>query len=472
MIKHANEEGLTHWKKTLQRQRELNTRTDPSGFGRGSGQSTAATQFAWMANADPADQDRDSRDASDDDDDATVVPEPNGHHYSGLSGTTLASSRNGSVTSLRSRSATNENMPPPPPYAAAAAFISRGAQQTPPARFPLPGHTPPLTLNTNPVIQNLANSPERSNESYFSPIETPMMSSRSSSASGQAYPFPRYPTPSYYEDNSHFSAPSMSRSSSREGAGAAAAAAAAQAAQAAHAQAQAQAQYTAFQSNGAAFQNGQRLQRPSLPGMGASAPVVSALTQQSRMRSASSPNIHHLPNPSQLSRVSPGGGGVIPPVPSLPPSLPGPYIPYSGGPAVVSRGQNGSPTSPILPGQRSETPTAPDLNGVLGTPVNGGISTAKSQVKVKVHYNNDKFVLIVPYSIAYAQLIDRIERKVEFCGALPASPIRVRYQDEDGDFISMNSDDDVQMAFDVGCEGAIKDATGACGTVTLYVQVG
>lgn len=452
MIKHANEEGLTHWKKTLQRQREQYTRTDTPGYGRGSGQSTATTQFAWMVNADPADQGRDSRDASDDDDDATtVVPEANGHHYSGLSGTTLSSSRNGSVTNLRSRSATNENMPPPN----AAAFVSRGAQQTPPARFPLPGHTPPLTLNTNPVIQNLANSPERNNASYFSPIETPMMSSRSSSTSGQAYPFPRYPTPNYYDGDNHFAAPSMSRSSSREGAAAAAAAASAQ--------------YAAFQSNGAAYQNGQRLQRPSLPGMVASAPVAPALTQQSRMRSASSPNIHHLPNPSQLSRVSPGG--VIPPVPSLPPSLPGTYLPYSGGPAVINRGQNESPTSPILASQRSETPTAPDPNGTSGTPVNG-VSTAKSQVKVKVHYNNDKFVLIVPYNIAYAQLIDRIERKVEFCGALPASPIRVRYQDEDGDFISMNSDDDVQMAFDVGCEGAIKDATGACGTVTLYVQVG
>jgi len=444
MIKHANEEGLTHWKKTLQRQREQYTRTD-TPYGRASGQSTATTQFAWMANADPGDQGRDSRDASDDDDDATIVQEPNGGHYSGLSGITLSPSRNGSMTNLRARSATNENMPPPN----AVAFIPRGAQQTPPARFPLPGQTPPLTLNTNPIIQNLANSPERNNASYFSPVETPMMTGRSSSSSSQAYPFPRYPTSDHYGESNQFTPPSMSRSSSREGSSG-------------------NTQYTAFQSNNTAFPGGQRLQRPSMSGMATTAASVPALTQQSRMRSASSPNIHHLPNSSQLSRVSPGGS--IPPVPSLPTLLPGNYIPYSGGPAVTNRGQNDSPTSPVSQDQRPDSPSSPDQNGT-GTPVNG-VATSKSQVKVKVHYNNDKFVLIVPYNIAYAQLIDRIERKVEFCGALPTSPIRVRYQDEDGDFISMNSDDDVQMAFDVGCEGAINDTTGTCGAVTLYVQVG
>ncbi|KAF8244253.1 hypothetical protein K440DRAFT_559152 [Wilcoxina mikolae CBS 423.85] len=435
MIKHANEEGLTHWKKTLQRQREQYTKAD-SGYGRQSGQSTATTQFAWMANADLGDQGRESRDASDDDDDATIIQEPNGH-YSGL---TLSPSRSGSMTNLRARSATNENMPPP----SAAAFMSRGAQQTPPARFPLPGHTPPLTLNTNPIIQNLANSPERNNASYFSPVETPMMTARSSSSS-QAYPFPRYPTSDYYGESNQFTPPSMSRSSSREGSSG-------------------NTQYTAFQSSNTAFPGGQRLQRPSISGMATSTPSVPALNQQSRMRSASSPNIHHLPNASQLSRVSPGGS--IPPVPSLPTSLPGNYIPYSGGPAIINRGQNDSPTSPVP----SDSPSSPDQNGT-GAPVNG-VATGKSQVKVKVHYNNDKFVLIVPYNIAYAQLIDRIERKVEFCGVLPTTPIRVRYQDEDGDFISMNSDDDVQMAFDVGCEGAINDTAGTCGVVTLFVQVG
>jgi cell division control protein 24 len=450
-IKHANEEGLTHWKKILQRQREANTRSDTPGRGRASGQSTT-TQFAWMANADPNDNNlQDSRDVSDDDDDDVTVIQDNQHnpHLSQLSGTTLASSRNGSTTSLRSRSATNESMPPPNP----ATFLPRGQQQQqapPPAtRYPLPSHTPPLTLNTNPIVQNLANSPERANGSYFSPVETPMATARAGSTSGQGYPFPRYPANNYHDDPNHYTPTSMSRTSSREGT-------------------PGNAQYAAFQ-NGAAYQNGQRLQRPSLPGMGSS----NGISQQSRMRSASSPNIHHhLPNSSSLSKVSPGGN--IPPVPSLP----GTYIPYSGGPAVINRSQNNSPISPQLPIQGR--PDTQDYGNGTSTPTSSGVLTpppgAMSQVKIKIQYNGDKLAIVVPYSIPYAQLIDRIERKVRICGngpeISPTAPIRIRYQDEDGDFISMNSDDDVMMAFDVACEGAVKDAQGTFGAVTLYVQVG
>lgn len=468
-IQHPNEEGLTHWKKILQGQREQYTRADTPGRTKGGMLSTAATEFAWMAHtADSGDHGQDSQDVSDDDDDITVIQD--NPHLSQLSGTTLSSSRNGSTTSLlRSRSATNENMPPPPPPSAAAFMPRSNGTQASPAWYPQQGNTPPLTLNTNPIIQALANSPERSNASYFSPVETPMPTGRSISSNSQGY-FPRYTSSSttYYEESigSHY-APSMSRTSSREGSSQGA-------------------QYTAFQSP--AFQNSQRLQRPSLPGMGAAA--TSAPNQQSRMRSASSPNIHHMPVPSGLSRSSPGGN--IPPVPSLPipsglsrsspsgiippvPSLPGGYIPYSGGPAVTNRNPEDPPASPDVAflGAK-EGPQTPGLdgghNGLL-TP-NSGLasppSNTKTQIKVKIHYNNDTLAIIVPYNIAYSQLIDRIERKVKFCGI--ETPIRIRYQDEDGDKISMNSDDDVQMAFDVaGCEGNGKDIGGQ---VTLYVQVG
>jgi len=430
MIKHANDEGLTHWKKILQRQTEQYTRGDGPGRARGSGQSTAATQFAWMANTDPGDHhQQDSRDVSDDDDDVTVVQDGYNPHISQLSGTTLSSGRNGSTTSLRSRSATNENMPPPP---GVAAFLPRGQAATPPTWYPPQSHTPPLTLNTNPAIQALANSPERGNGSYFSPVETPSMSR---TASAQAYPFPRYPgTSGYYDEPGQYTPISMSRSSSRDGPNGTTS-------------------YAPFQNN-AAYQNSQRLQRPSLPGMSSATQVGN---QQSRMRSASSPNIHHLPGSSSLSRVSPGGN--IPPVPTLP----GSYIPYSGGPAVINRSETSSPTSPQLPNYGLVTDERHDYrngsNGVLTPPPNG-----KSQVKVKIHYNNDTLAIIVPFNIAYSQLMDRIERKVRICGngpeIAPSTSIRIRYQDEDGDYISMNSDDDVLMAFDVGSE-----------QVTLYVYL-
>ena len=284
-----------------------------------------------------------------------------------------------------------------------------------------------------------------------------MLGSRASSQT--AYPFPRYPSSNYYSEAGEYTPPNMSRTSSRDGTPGATAA-----------------QYTTFQNGAAAYPQSRGLQRPSLPGMTTPSlqpSSASTMSQQNRMRSASSPNIHHIPSASQ-SRISPGG--TIPPVPSLP----GNYIPYSGGPAVINRSPSDSPTSPKLPiqGSRVTSPSTPSNeqpNG-SGTSVSSPPNSNVLQVKVKIQYMNDKLAIIVPYNIAYAQLIDRIERKVRICGngpeLSPNSSVRIKYQDEDGDFISMSSDDDVQMAFDAACDGIPKDATGTCGAVTLYVQVG
>jgi cell division control protein 24 len=435
MIKHANEENLTHWKKALQKQRELFTRGDTPRTR--SALSTATTQFAWMSS--------DNGGGSVQQNDSDVEEESDDIELPGDSvsiGQLSANNRNGSHTNLRSRSTTES-------VAAAQPNSQSSFPRQPASRFPQQGHTPPLTLNTNPAVYNLANSPDRANGSYFSPVETPMMASRTSSSS-QQYPFPRYPNnPNYYPDDpNRYTPPSMSRTPSREGASVGA---------------PPTAQY-------AAYQGGQRLQRPSLPGMGPShqggnSASASAAAAQSRMRSASSPNIHHVPTSSQLSRVSPGGN--IPPVPVVP----GTYQPYNGGAAAAAsnRSQTSSPTSPQLPIQGALSRTAsPAVHEQTLT--NGA---AKTQVKVKIHFNNDKLAIIVPSNIAYAQLMDRIERKVKICAELStAAPIRIKYQDEDGDFISMNSDDDVQMAFDVACEGSVQDSAGTCGAVTLYVTVG
>ena len=436
IIKHTNEEKLAQWNTTLQRQRELFTRSETPGGSNGSRASTtlraaAVTEFAWMAtNADSNDQGRRSEDEhSEDDDDiddgdtATLVGHPAGG---------FGMPRNGSSTSLRSRAATNEGLhQPQAPVGNLPGTYSRG-----PPRYTQTGSSnqPPLTLVTG-VSPMLSQSPEHA--SYFSPVtETPMASR---TPSGQ-FPFPRQPSSDYYETSRYGSTPVMARSTSREGA--------------------------AIQAAQAQFAH-HRLQRPSLPGM---TPPNSVLQQQNRMRSASSPNIHHVPSQAQLAR-SPNG--MIPPMPSVPPS----YVAYSGGPAVINRSQNNSPTSPNIPmpgtisrnGSPAVQDIAPRINGGMN-----GTSKSQAQVKLKVNYGNDKFVIIVPYNIAYAQLMDRIERKVKLCGSGPdMSPcpnIKIRYQDEDGDFILMNSDDDVQMAFDVSGAPGQNDSAGITGVVSLFVS--
>jgi cell division control protein 24 len=71
--------------------------------------------------------------------------------------------------------------------------------------------------------------------------------------------------------------------------------------------------------------------------------------------------------------------------------------------------------------------------------------------------------------------MDRIERKVKLCGSGPeiasATNLKIRYRDEDGDYISMISNDDVLMAFDAPGEPGQNDNTGISGVVTLYVSV-
>ncbi|RVD82929.1 uncharacterized protein DFL_007339 [Arthrobotrys flagrans] len=89
-------------------------------------------------------------------------------------------------------------------------------------------------------------------------------------------------------------------------------------------------------------------------------------------------------------------------------------------------------------------------------------------LKVKVSYITDMFVIIVPQNIGYTQLMDRIERKVRLCGGATYSsnnPLRVRYQDEDGDYITVNSDEDVQMAIESRFHGGEESMN----AVTLFV---
>lgn len=82
-------------------------------------------------------------------------------------------------------------------------------------------------------------------------------------------------------------------------------------------------------------------------------------------------------------------------------------------------------------------------------------------VKVKVHFNEDIFVIQVPRTTEYYDLVDKVGRKIRLCSPRRNdTPLRVRYRDEDGDMISVGSTEDVQMAFESFRPG---------GQVMLYV---
>lgn len=75
-------------------------------------------------------------------------------------------------------------------------------------------------------------------------------------------------------------------------------------------------------------------------------------------------------------------------------------------------------------------------------------SMRPSNIKVRVQYFQDVFTLIVPAKVTYDQLIERVERKVRLCGKVVPAPLRIKYQDEDGDMVTIHSDEDIAMALE------------------------
>ena len=70
-------------------------------------------------------------------------------------------------------------------------------------------------------------------------------------------------------------------------------------------------------------------------------------------------------------------------------------------------------------------------------------------VKVKVHFLEDIFVIQVPRTTEYEELVEKVGKKIRLCGSRrDDGPLKVKYVDEDGDMVSLGSTEDVQMAFE------------------------
>jgi cell division control protein 24 len=381
--------------------------------------------------------------------------------------------RNDSNTSLRSRSTTGDSGPP-------------GARVAP-RQFPMGAQAaqPPLHVRTNGTM-----SPEQG-ESFFSPATESPISTRSSGTPSM-YGYGRQqppPIPGWTQDDHRFTAPAMPRS----------------------------------QIN--SMQAGPRIpqSRPSLPPSAHSTnPTVN------RLRSASSPDIA---NP--VRRYDPSQ---VPPMPDLP-QFPNTYS-YQPAPGNLNRSQSSSPGQAMsaMPTRMStQTPTgqgqrltmtrnntmqptysqdqyqmqrqysnardpyaSPEVRMPGGTPASlmPGMSQPPppqlqdrmqelaisntgnpTQLKVRVHYESagSSMVLVVPVGISFQSLKDRIDAKLQRSTtvSLATGQIKLKYADE-GDLVSILSDEDVQMAFETwresvrGIGGGAGGAT--VGEVELYIQ--
>ena len=328
------------------------------------------------------------------------------------------------------------------------------------------GNPPPLSVQTQLASGAMPSPSQRGGESYFSPVaESPASFGSRTSATSSMFPFPRQGTPQgSWEDSNRYTAPAIGRVPSRDSS----------------------TPTNQYQMNGRAAQ------RPSLPAM-APGSTQASLAQQ-RSRSYSTPDINAQPG---QRRPGPPPSGPVPAVPGIPPHL---HPAYDAGiPRSANSSPNGGlPTKPSSqsPGgprdrmvqqlqypngvqyNRSNTTQIPMSTGDNRIPLSNSAVSAPAgdvplptQLKVKVNCDGNYVTLVVAFNITYQSLIDRIDAKVgRFSNnAIARGTMRLRYRDEDGDFVTIESDEDIQIAFQEWREAQkLQYHAGQLGEIELF----
>ncbi|KAL9009878.1 MAG: hypothetical protein Q9173_005134 [Seirophora scorigena] len=449
VIRFSNENEMNKWRDQVQQQKQ-----SLGDSARSSGQTgTSETMFTSMKNLALLENPHLQMEDPDDDDDSSYTNSQSNFGPANGSIPESSMSRNASSNSLR---AVNNQ-------------VGGMTGRVPPSRLANPDHIagiqPPLSLNTN-LLPGASTPGEFPGNSYFSPAADSPSSTRSSSQAA-TYPFPRQGTPVDHwphEDKKHKTAPAQSGLGSRDG----------------------PIPPNAYQMNG------RTVMRPSLPVMSPSQ-AAQHLAMTQRMRSASTPNIHD-PTAAQGNgtgarryangQVQPSVDSVpVPPIPSHMRTAPNRSRTNSptNGPALT-RSATQSPMLPRdRPGQHPEqnnyNPTShrqyaphpeqrshmqenypPAPITVLKSPPVPIHTTSEndiplpSQLKVSIWFQPppSHVTIVVPIVIKHRSLIDRIDSKMSKISSASISKgtARLRYKDIDDDFVTIGSDEDVQLAID------------------------
>jgi cell division control protein 24 len=485
MIKFQNEEMMKKWAAGLDQQRKESAPV----------QTTSPDQppanFAWMQTVNGLENPY-AQQQDDDDDDETYGNTPTTSFYNGTSQApppqqAMAGTmpRNGSSASLRVRSATQDSQ------------TLGGMARAPPPRFALPQPPAALSLQTQMGMTqqspSIRQGPDAS--SYFSPTAESPASSRTSQASGffgqsAGFAIPKVGTPQpggwgSVEEHQRYTAPAMPRAPSRDGP-------------------------SPVNAYGMISANGRGPRGPSMPVMSSNA---ASQLQQQRSRSYSTPDIN-----GQQANARRQNGQSVPAVPGIPA-----HLAHERHDSTIPRSNTGSPANelpirsstqspglqrerqkayggtmaqfpaqPVYPRQSTPSngvtnlpPPGPPPPGIAPLPpvdlartmspalANGTLPTPNTaansdfplptQLKVKVNCDSGNYVtLVVAFNITYQSLIDRIDAKLNrfTSSSIGKGNLKLRYQDEDGDFITISSDDDIQIAISEWREG-MRDAYSA-----------
>ena len=98
------------------------------------------------------------------------------------------------------------------------------------------------------------------------------------------------------------------------------------------------------------------------------------------------------------------------------------------------------------------------------------ISITKSMAtyQVKVKYGEERFSTFLIKDISFAKLMQAIKQNCSPLAHLPASNIRVRYRDEDGDMINLSEDPDVSSGKRSGFTATEKTETNGRGNAEFF----
>ncbi|KAA1471718.1 hypothetical protein DENSPDRAFT_880711 [Dentipellis sp. KUC8613] len=198
------------------------------------------------------------------------------------------------------------------------------------------------------------------------------------------------------------------------------------------------------------FGNRGPMQRPGLPRQVSSTRLRSTYESAEPRSGAASPQITlGVPPPPLRSRSASQPNAYMPKT-AAPPLPTAPWDRSkastetkrsSGSSHSTNENSEDSPnsSSPVTPFGSSDSSI-----GRMPHPYQNGHSV----VKVKVHYGNDIFVIQVSRTMEFGELVEKVGKKIRLCGPRrDDGPLRVKYEDEEGDLISMRSNEDVDMAF-------------------------
>lgn len=160
--------------------------------------------------------------------------------------------------------------------------------------------------------------------------------------------------------------------------------------------------------------------------------------------------------------------------------------------APVSRSQNNSPTHNQLPIRTQPHHvhpthfTEPEYNDARSSnhvsdhatsPLSqepDGDSYMPTHLKARVNFDDNYVTLVIATNILFRSLTDRVDAKLaRFTNrSIGSKTVRLRYRDEDGDFVTIDSDEAVQLAF-MEWREQHRDmlAKGLVGEIQLYCQV-